>query len=120
MIEVISRRVNRQRRVGLPLSLAKRSGIEPRHWVTVYPAETQRWTLLVCPVDAPVDRAAIRDPDRPRRVTAVMQVTVPRPWMDLVELKPDQWVFLTSLGPGQGLSIVPQAKVRSQEVGVDG
>jgi bifunctional DNA-binding transcriptional regulator/antitoxin component of YhaV-PrlF toxin-antitoxin module len=110
-MEILARRVNRQRRVGLPTSLAKRSGIEPKRWVTVGPAEGSQWALLVKPVDPPQESGPVRDPDRPRLVTKVMQVTVPKPWMDKVGLKPEEWVFLSSLGEGKGLRMTPQAKV---------
>jgi len=59
----------------------------------------------------------MRDPDRPRLVTRVMQVTVPKPWMDQVGLNTEEWVFLTSLGSDQGLQMVPQAKTKVREMG---
>ena len=113
-MKVISRQVNRQRRIALPAAMAKRSGIEPEGWVTIAPADSRNWALLVCPVKAPSEAPSgdLRDPDRPRRVTKVMQVTVPKPWMDQVGLKPSELVFLSSLGPGRGLRLVPQATTR--------
>lgn len=115
----MSRRVSRQRRVGLPTSLAKRSGIEPKQWVTIGPAEGRQWALLLKPVDPPQATQPVRDPDRPRRVTKVMQVTVPKPWMDKVGLKTEEWVFLTSLGEGKGLQMIPQstAQLRQRRAG---
>lgn len=111
----MARRVNRQRRVGLPTLLAKQSGIEPKRWVTVGPAEGSLWALLVKPVDPPQESWSIRDPHRPRLVTKVMQVTVPKPWMDKVGLKPNEWVFLSSLGEGKGLQMTPQAMTRLRQ-----
>jgi bifunctional DNA-binding transcriptional regulator/antitoxin component of YhaV-PrlF toxin-antitoxin module len=114
-MEILARKVNRQRRVGLPTLLAKRSGIEPKRWVTVGPAKGSLWTLQVKPVDPPKESWSVRDPYRPRRVTKVMQVTVPKPWMEKVGLKPEGWVFLSSLGEGRGLRMTPQARTRLRQ-----
>ena len=86
--------------------------------MTVRPAEGRRGALLVKPVDAPSNAHATRDPDRPRLVTRVMQVTVPKQWMDQVGLNPEEWVFLTSLGSDQGLQMVPQAKKSGRKMEV--
>lgn len=122
IMEVSSRRVNRQRRVALPAAMAKRSGIQPEKWVTIEPADDRDWALLVCPVEVPGEGPSgdLRDPHRPRRVTPVMQVTVPKPWMDRVGLKPCEWVFLSSLGADRGLRLVPQATTRLRRVPTEG
>ncbi|MGK2881958.1 MAG: AbrB/MazE/SpoVT family DNA-binding domain-containing protein [Mycobacterium sp.] len=114
----VSRRVNAKRRVGLPLDLARWSGIKAKEWVDVGLADDRRWALVLIPVAAPEDQASAgrRDPVRPRQVTEVMQVTLPKPLMEKIGLQPDDWVFLSSLGQGLGMRVVPQAKVRLREV----
>lgn len=117
-MEVVARRVSEKRRVGLPMELAVLSGIGPKAWVSVGLAEGQRWALEVTPVPTPKDpgAAARRDPDRPRMVTEVMQVTLPKALMEEVGMKPDDWVFVSSLGESRGMRVVSQAKVRLREL----
>jgi bifunctional DNA-binding transcriptional regulator/antitoxin component of YhaV-PrlF toxin-antitoxin module len=114
----VSRRVNEKRRVGLPMELAVLSGIRPKVWVTVGLADDRRWALVLTPVPAPDDPRAAprRDPVRPRMVTEVMQVTLPKPLMEQVGMKPDDWVFVSSLGEDRGMRVVPQAKVMLREL----
>lgn len=114
----VSRRVNEKRRIGLPLELAARSGIKPKVWVTVGLADDRRWALVLTPVPTPEDpgAAARRDPVRPRLVTEVMQVTLPKALMEQVGMKPDDWVFVSSLGESRGMRVVPQSKVRLREL----
>jgi bifunctional DNA-binding transcriptional regulator/antitoxin component of YhaV-PrlF toxin-antitoxin module len=114
----VSRRVNEKRRVGLPMELAVLSGIRPRVWVTVGLADDRRWALVLTPVPAPDDpgAAARRDPVRPRMVSEVMQVTLPKLLRERVGMKPDDWVFVSSLGQDRGMRVVPQAKVMLREL----
>jgi len=114
----VSRRVNEKRRVGLPMELATLSGIRPKVWVRVGLAEDRRWALVLTPVPAPEDPggAAWRDPARPRKVTEVMQVTLPKALMEQVGMKPDDWVFVSSLGENRGMRVVPQSKIRLREL----
>lgn len=113
-----ARRINERRRVGLPKSLAAWSGISPETWVAVGLADDRRWALDLRPVPIPGDSDAmpLRDPLRPRMVTTVMQVTLPKALMEEVGLKPADWVFLNSLGENRGMRVVPQSKVRLREV----
>lgn len=114
----VARRVNDKRRVGLPTVMAMVSGIRPKEWVAVGLADDRQWSLVLKPVPAPEDPsgAARRDPVRPRKVTEVMQVTLPKALMEQVGMKPDDWVFVSSLGENRGMRVVPQSKVRLREL----
>lgn len=113
----MAKRVSGKRRIGLPYELARWSGITPQSWVHVGVARDRRWALLVTPAEAPRDAAsfAVRDVNRPRRVTEVLQVTMPKPLMEQVGMRPDEWVFVSSLGEGRGMRIMPQSKVTLRE-----
>lgn len=108
-METIIRQVNPKRRVGLPSRLARWSGIGAERWVEVRGNGARKKSLRVVPVSAPTTRGAPRDPNRPRKVTAVWQVTLPKEWMDQAGWKADQWVSLTSLGANQGLRLSARA-----------
>lgn len=114
----VSRRVNGQRRVSLPVELAAACGISSRSWVSVGIGQDRKWALVVRAVPAPLDpgSAAVRDPDRPRMVTKVMQVTLPKVLMEHVGMRPGDWVFVGPLGEGRGLRVVSQSKVRLREL----
>lgn len=110
-MEVVARQVNRQRRLGLPRRLALWSGIEPGRLVTVAPSVAGEAGLKITPASTDVNVGAIRDPDRPRRVTSVLQVTIPKPYMERVGLEVQDWVFVRSLGIDAGLLLQPQDAV---------
>ncbi|MFT3834960.1 MAG: hypothetical protein QM711_16860 [Micropruina sp.] len=110
-MEVVARQVNHQRRLGLPRKLALLSGIEPGRFVTVGPAVACQAALAITPASADADAGSRRDPDRPRRVTSVLQVTIPKPYMERVGLEVEDWVFVGSLGIDAGLLLQPQHAV---------
>lgn len=103
--------MNHQRRLGLPRKLALRSGIEPGRLVTVAPSVACEAGLAITPASAGADVGSRRDPDRPRRVTSVLQVTIPKPYMERVGLEVKDWVFVRSLGIDAGLLVHPQRAV---------
>jgi bifunctional DNA-binding transcriptional regulator/antitoxin component of YhaV-PrlF toxin-antitoxin module len=116
----ISRRVTGKRRIGLPEEMASLSGIGPNSWLRVALASDRRWALELIPVPQPDDpvSAGLRDPDRPRMVTEVLQVTLPKALMDQVGMKPDDWVFISSVGASRGMRVIPQSKVTLRETRV--
>ncbi len=103
--------MNRQRRVGLPRKLALRSGIEPGRLVNVAPSMAAEAGLAITPAGVDGGVGARRDPDRPRLVTRVLQVTIPKPYMERVGLEVEDWVFVRSLGTDAGLVLQPQKAV---------
>lgn len=107
-METIARRVNGQRRVGLPCRMARWSGIRALHWVEVRAHGRGKKSLRVVPVPPPSAKGDMRDASRPRMVTKVWQVTLPKEWMDQAGWSPGQWVSLTSLGANKGLRLSAQ------------
>lgn len=115
MNPTVARQVNGLRRVGVPKSLAELTGIEANQYVTISRSKSSRWTLLVRPAVGPDEEAHVRDPHRPRRVNAMLQVTLPLTLMAHIELEKHEWVFLSPDSRRRGLRVVPQAKVTLAE-----
>lgn len=69
-------------------------------------------SLRISPVSATSEERGVRDASRPRRVTAVLQVTLPKPHMERIGLQINEWVFLSSLGANRGLLLQPQRAVQ--------
>lgn len=118
-MQAVARRVNGQRRVGLPKLMALPSGIEPGGFVTVSPSSSNQHGLVISPTGTPPVVGALRDPGRPRMVTTVLQVTLPQAQMERIGLAVNQWVFLRSLGAGAGLLLEPQSAVELVPKGAD-
>ena len=93
------------------------TGIVAGGYVTVRVARNCWWTLMVQPVSAPGTEQARRDPSRPRRVTPVLQVSLPAPLMRQVDLACGQWVFLSLDSLRSGIRVMPQHKVDLVEQG---
>jgi hypothetical protein len=115
MNPTVARQVNGLRRLGVPKAMAELTGIGANQYVTITRSTRSRWTLIVRPAAGPEEEAHVRDPDRPRRVNATLQVTLPLTLMAHIELRKHEWVFLSLDSQRRGLRVVPQAKVTLAE-----
>lgn len=83
------------------------ASIKPGCFVRVTSADTSTQALVIRRADPDVG-SAFRDPNRPRRMNQVSQVTLPAALMDEARLTVSQWVYLSRL-PGDGGVLVEPA-----------
>lgn len=108
----VVRKINAQRRVGLPSLMATYVGISAKKYVHVSRAKPESPSLLVSPTDQESRGFPRRDADRSRRVTATLQVGLPAPLMDGLGLERGHLVFVSSAGQDSGVLVTPQQRAR--------
>jgi len=116
----VVRRINAQRRVGLPSGMATYVGISAKEFVHVSRASPDSPSLLVSPTPEDSGGFPRRDVTRSRRVTATLQVGLPQPLMDGLGLERGHFVFVSPAGESAGVFVTPQQRARLVlDTGVD-
>lgn len=100
------------RRVCLPKKLAAPLGLVAGEYADVRLAPKHSGELLVTAAGSPSTHQGARDPHRPRRLTALAQLSVPAVLLDAVGVTPEEpWVYFAPTEDGQGLRMIPAVRV---------
>ena len=106
--------VPNERRVCLPKKLAVPLGLLPGEFASVQLSPEHDGELLVSVTDTPTMSFKARDLRRPRRLTALAQLSLPSALLDQVGVtKEEPWVYFAPAEDGRGLRVIPAARVEA-------